>query len=118
MDYENEMKRIRGLLAIGGALLFAFIISFFMKYGLSGMDVFLDPSSYVIFAVILLYPLGFVYNWRNVLGIIGSWNGYGSAYARIMAFSLKFGVAIAVGWIPGLFRAYGVYKEYKKYEQI
>lgn len=44
MDYENEMKRIRGLLAIGGALLFAFIISFFMKYGLSDMDVYLGMT--------------------------------------------------------------------------
>lgn len=110
------MTRIKGLLSVGAGLLVVFLIGFFIRFGASGFESFLEVDSYLIFALILLYPLGLVYNWRNMLGLITSRNYSHSGYARMMSFALKFGFAIAVGWIPGLYYAYQIYKEAKKQE--
>lgn len=116
MDYQREMMRIKGLLSVGAGLLVIFLIGFFARFGTSGLESFLEIDSYLIFAFILLYPLGLVYNWRNMLDLMTSRNNFHSGYARMMSGALKFGFAIAVGWIPGLYYAYQIYKEAKKEE--
>jgi hypothetical protein len=124
MLYKRELKKIIILFVIGLILSIAFFIAAITNY--SGSTIRLGTNDYLILLMILCYPVGIVYGWRQILNLYNNmrrsdrehWangGGRGNTALMITTFNLAFSVIITllVGWIIGLINAYKKLKQLK-----
>jgi len=127
--YQKEKRKILLLLGVGFVLLILFIFGVLNEYGLRGIsDSMSDFGTWFIFLLIMCYPLGIVYGWRQMLGMTsfdnpetGPATRYYTVLERnifknsiIMSWVFKMGLLIAFGWIIGTYNALCKLRNLKK----
>lgn len=126
------MKKVKILLVIG------FLFTLFVFFGASkdvgdnifeGMIEVLSGGDLYLLICTFLYPLGVVYNWRNMFGFASTSQYHEPAdryYTRmertifhngnLMSRILMIGLAVSLGWIPGVYYAFKTLRYLKKQE--
>lgn len=114
MLFKKELRKVFILLGIGLALTLWLVIATMHKYGLDSIR-FTDLFDMII---IILYPLGFFYNWRMMFGLATYTSEYvppsryytvaeriNFQYSNFTTRILWFALAFTLGWIPGIYIA-------------
>lgn len=127
MLYKKELKKIIILFGVGLILSIVFLISAITSY--SGSTISLGANDYLILLMIVCYPVGIVYGWRQILNLYNNmrrsdrqhWahgRGRGNTALMITVFNLGFSftITLLLGWIFGLFNAFKKLKELKSIE--
>lgn len=127
MSYQKELKKVKILLGLGVVFTLFIFIGACRKAGIGEV---LTGGDFYILLCTLVYPLGVVYNWRNMFGYIvhrpdrtHPTRYYTRAeradfhYSNFIGFFIKCGFAIALGWLPGLYYAFRTLSDLKRQDE-
>jgi hypothetical protein len=118
--YEKEKRKVITLLGVGVAFGLFVLLGAGFKFGFGELikDMIFDDAVFTLICIIL-YPLGTYYNWRGVIDYATYSEPKTPAdryytraerdnyhYTNFMTRILHIGLAITLGWIPGLYKVY------------
>lgn len=125
MQYKQELKKILILFAAGIVLAAVFLFYAITTY--SGSTIRFGANDYFILFMIVCYPVGIVYGWRQILNLYNNmrrsdrehWargGGRGNTALMITMVNLAFSVTITLllGWIIGLYNAFNKLSQLKR----
>lgn len=124
MTYQKELLKIKVLLIIGLILAVGLSIYTVVKEGTFNP---FEIEAFTLLIAIVLYPIGIIYGWRQMLGFIGFVNPNTSAeryYTKEermayqegnwIAFAIRIGLALCFCWIIGSWNAWRTLRYLKK----
>ncbi|CAN7185432.1 hypothetical protein [Rossellomorea sp. LjRoot5] len=125
MLYKQELKKILVLIAVGIILAAVFLFKAITTY--SGSTIRFGVNDYLILFMIICYPVGIVYGWRQILNLYNTmrrsdrehWaRGGGKGYTALMitTINLAFSVIVTLllGWMIGIINAYNKLSQLKR----